>query len=244
MNRALPASLLVHALFLTVLLLFGARVAQQPLPRQRAISVRLAELPGSRPQGQRAQSLPAATQPPRPAVLPKAAGQKPVPKQAAKPAAKTSAKPDPADRKSAGTAAAGSTTTGSTTTGGDAAGSGAAGAARAGLAGSSSRIGTDINVPPQYVYYLDLLEQRIARNWQPRRLGFRSGAPVVCSVHFQVEPDGSLTRATVAASSGVPLMDREALRAVESVGTFLPIPAGMAARGLGITYIFSLTAEN
>jgi len=227
-NRALPASLLLHALFLTALLVFGARVAQQPLPRQRVISVRLAELPSPRPTAAAAPPPPAAESAPRPAVVPKAAEKKPAPKPAAKePAAKPAAKPAATERKPAAAATPE-----------------AAPAAAAGPDAATPRLGADVQVAPQYQYYLDLLEQRIARNWQPRKLGFRSGAPVTCTVHFRVEPDGSLTRVELAAGSGVPLMDREALRAVESLGTFLPIPAGMARRGLGITYIFTLTAGN
>ncbi|MDO9694160.1 MAG: TonB family protein [Candidatus Latescibacteria bacterium] len=223
MNRALPASLLLHALFIAALLLFGSQVVRQPMPRQRAISVRLAELPSPRPQVQAAPPQPAAEPVVRPTVVPKAAEKKPAPKEAAKPAAKPvvsdpkpAAKPAAPDRQPA----------------------------QPGPAAAMPRLGADVTVAPQYQYYLDLLEQRIARNWQPRKLGFRSGAPVTCSVHFQVEQDGRLSRPTVTASSGVPLMDREALRAVEAVGTFLPIPAGMAGRGIGITYIFTLTAGN
>lgn len=222
MNRALPASLLLHALCLAALLVFGARVAQQPLPRQRVISVRLAELPSPRPQVAALPPQPAAEPAPRPAVVPKAAEKKPAPKPAAKPAAK----PAPPERKPATKA------------------TDAASAATSGPVAATPRLGADVQVAPQYQYYLDLLEQRIARNWQPKKLGFRSGAAVTCTIHFRVEPDGTLTRAEVAAGSGVPLMDREALRAVETVGTFLPIPAGMARRGLGITYIFTLTAGN
>ncbi|MBA4377182.1 MAG: hypothetical protein C0395_00710 [Gemmatimonas sp.] len=220
MNRALPASLLLHVLFIAALLLFGSQVVRQPLPRQRAISVRLAELPDPRPQVQVARPQPAAEPVVRPAVVPKAAEKKP----AAKPAAKPTAKPAAPDREPAPAA--------------DAA------PAQAGPAAATPRLGADVTVAPQYQYYLDLLEQRIARNWQPRKLGFRSGAPVTCSIHFQVEQDGRISRPTVSAGSGVPLMDREALRAVEAVGTFLPIPAGMAGRGIGITYIFTLTAGN
>lgn len=222
MNRALPASLLLHALFIAALLLFGSQVVRQPMPRQRTISVRLAELPSPRPQVQVARPQPAAEPVARPAVVPKAADKKPVPKEAAKPVTKPAAP----DRQPAQPDAA------------------APAPAQAGPAAATPRLGADVTVAPQYQYYLDLLEQRIARNWQPRKLGFRSGAPVTCSVHFQVEQDGRISRPTVSAASGVPLMDREALRAVEAVGTFLPIPAGMAGRGIGITYIFTLTAGN
>lgn len=224
MNRALPASLLLHVLFIAALLLFGSQVVRQPMPRQRAISVRLAELPSPRPQVRTAPPQPAAEPEIRPAVVPKAAEKKTAPKEAVKPVTKPAAKPAATDRQPAQPDAATP--------------------AQAGPAAATPRLGADVTVAPQYQYYLDLLEQRIARNWQPRKLGFRSGAPVTCSVHFQVEQDGRISRPTVSAGSGVPLMDREALRAVEAVGTFLPIPAGMAGRGIGITYIFTLTAGN
>ncbi len=106
----------------------------------------------------------------------------------------------------------------------------------------TSVAGTDTQVPARYRYYLALLEGAISRQWQPQRIGFRQQSQRVCVVHFHVEQDGRITREQVVRSSGVPLLDREALRAVRAVGRLQPLPAGMARGSLGVTFVFTLEA--
>jgi len=103
--------------------------------------------------------------------------------------------------------------------------------------------GTDQVVPAEFQYYLNVLEQRVSRAWNPKMLGFREGSTRVCMVHFYIEPSGMIVRESVVQSSGVPLYDREALKAVKAVGRFLPLPQGLDSRALGVTYVFTLKSR-
>jgi len=98
--------------------------------------------------------------------------------------------------------------------------------------------GTDQPFP--YQYYFSLIEGGIARQWKPKQLGFRDRSSRVCTVHFFIEKDGTITRETVVVSSGIPLFDREALQAVKAARKFPPLPGGFAARSIGVTFVFTL----
>lgn len=234
MNRAIPASFLLHMLLLMLAILFGAHVSKRIVPRQRTIAIRTVVLP--HPEKQAPAIAPQEKTPPppeetKPAVLPpemaKQTEKKPEPKpQEKQPESekKPVEKPEEQDEKQPPA---------ETPANADAA---------LGQSPAASHLGTDVEVPARFQYWLDLLEQRIAAGWHPTRLGFRSDAATVCRIHFSVEQDGRISRETVASSSGVALMDREALKAVQSVGRFLPIPRGMADGSIGITYIFTLTS--
>lgn len=225
MTRAFPVSFAGHVLVLALILWFGAHVTRQVIPRQRNISVRMAHLP--RPQPLVEQTEPEIQQDPpppepqerpeperEPAVVPEA------PEQRVEPA-----DPEPA--------AARETPVPETPV-----------ATEAEAEADQPVVGTDVVVPARFTYYIDLLEARVARNWHPKQLGFRTTSTRVCQIHFHVEQNGLITRETVVRSSGVPLMDRESLKAVRAVGHFMPLPRGLADNALGVTYTFTLTSGN
>ncbi len=118
----------------------------------------------------------------------------------------------------------------------------AANTADTGTAPPAAVMGTDVTVPSRFQYYIDLLEARVARNWHPKQLGFRQQSTRVCRVHFHVEQNGLITRETLLESSGVPMMDRESMKAVKAVGRFMPLPRGLADHSLGVTYTFTLSS--
>jgi periplasmic protein TonB len=231
-NRALPASLIFHFCFITLLLIFGAHVDNVVIRPQRTISVNLASLP--KPQIEEPvvveeepevipEETPVEVEPEpeieTPVPVPEAKKpevkveeKKPEPKPETKPVEKPVEQPVETVTE----------------------------APEAKLPETTSISGTDQVVPSKFQYYLTLLEGRVSRHWNPKMLGFRSGSTRVCAIHFYVEKTGVITRETVLTSSGVPLFDREALKAVKAVGRFLPLPAGLDATALGVTYVFTL----
>jgi len=226
-TRAFPASFAGHVLVLALILWFGAHVSRQVIPRQRTISVRMATLPRPQPVVERTEPVIEQETPPpeiqerpeeqqAPAVVPEEPEQRVEPET-----------PEPVVAQEEPQTAA---PTEQTVT--DAA------------AEEQAVVGTDVVVPPRFKYYIDLLEARVARNWHPKQLGFRTSSTRVCRIHFHVEQNGLITRETVVESSGVPLMDRESLKAVRTVGHFMPLPRGLADNALGVTYTFTLTSGN
>ena len=97
--------------------------------------------------------------------------------------------------------------------------------------------GTDSDFP--FAWYLSRVEGLIARNWNPRQLGFGKRAVVSCAVHFNIARGGAVSQATLVASSGIGVFDRESLRAVQTT-SLPPLPPQYGGSSLGVTFIFNL----
>ena len=233
MRGALAVSLLLHLLALLLWAAYGTLVPATPLRAPRAIRVRVTTPPPTVAPPRR--EKPPAPQPqpkeepkpkpkpeppkPKPKPEPKKPEKKPEPKPKPKPKPEPRPEPEPTRREAAADSVP---------------------AVRPEEFPGTSLAGTDADVPPRFRYYLSLLEAAVTRQWHPQRIGFRGVSRRVCVVHFQVERDGRITRETVVRSSGVPLLDREALRAVRAAGRVPPLPAGLARRALGVTFVFTL----
>ncbi len=236
MTRAFPVSLFLHLVVLSLIIWFGSHVARQTLPRHRTISVRVAPLTRTPPEQaapepavqepepvvEETRPEPVVQEPPReePARVPEPTPQETVvedvPEEVAPPVVQDVKTEVVEETRPAESTPA---------------------------PAPGSKVGTDVTIPAHFQYWIDLLEQRVALNWHPKQLGFRRSTRI-CQVHFHVEKNGLITRETIVTSSGVPLMDRESLKAVKAVGRFLPIPNGLADNALGVTYTFTLTAGN
>ena len=237
MSRAFPVSLFLHLVVLSLIVIFGSHVARQTLPRHRTISVHVTPAPRMQPdqaepdpvvqetppvvEEQKPEPVVQETKPEEPKIVPEA---KPQETQVETPAEE----PEPVREEPKPEATVQDAPPAETP---------------APAPPKGSKVGTDVSIPAQFQYWIDLLETRVAMNWYPKQLGFRRSTRV-CKVHFNVERNGMITRETIVESSGVPLMDRESLKAVKAVGRFLPIPAGLGDNALGVTYIFTLTSGN
>ena len=220
----MPFSVMLHAVVLTLVLLFGGHVSRPPLPRERIMRVRLAQLPVQTEQTAPTQAVvepepePASEPPPvveevppemPPKELPEQPREDPRPRE--EPPPPVISDPDPEPQESAAEPPVA--------------------AAVSGPAVST----TDVDFP--FAYYLNLIEGRITRQWQPKQLGFRTGA---CLIHFVIARSGQVSRATIVQTSGVALFDREALRAVQAAAPLPPLPAKFAGRDLPVSMIFTL----
>jgi len=232
MSRGLPWSVILHLMALGALAAWGGHVPQPPLEPQRVMKVQLARMPAAQPQvSQPAAELepesvvpvvePVPQPPPKETVLP----PKDVPEVVEKkpePPAKTEpdpvpVKPDPEPQAPPDDAPESDATP---------------------LASGPARV-SDTSVDFPFAWYLNGVESRIARKWQPKQLGFREGSARSCVVHFYVERSGQITGVNLMQTSGVSLFDREALRAVKSV-RLPPLPAKFPERQLGVTFVFTL----
>lgn len=95
----------------------------------------------------------------------------------------------------------------------------------------------------QLAVYLGLIESRISRKWNPTQLGFRDSKTHSCTVHFFISSDGTINRETMVKSSGIPLFDRGALKAVKSVRKFPPMPGDYSGQELGVTFVFTMRSS-
>jgi protein TonB len=86
------------------------------------------------------------------------------------------------------------------------------------------------NADFKYSYYIERMLVSIGMNWfKPAQAGEVS--PVI---HFRIEKDGTISDASVERSSGLPFVDRAALRAVVTSSPLPPLPSEYGGSQLGV----------
>jgi protein TonB len=233
MVRGLPYSILVHLMMLALVFFYGNAVHRKPINPPRSIKVRMVQLPAQpAPEPVAAEVEPDPT-PPAPKVeekapeLPPKAVPETKPEPEPKPVAKEPVKekdPDPPRPREDTPPAEPSANQESA-------------AEPTPVVSGPAVAGTDVDFP--FAWYLSLVQGKIASNWHPKQLGFRSRTVVSCLVHFTINKNGSVSQVTLTRSSGVGVFDREALRVVQSSG-IPPLPPGFTANSLGVSMEFNL----
>lgn len=87
----------------------------------------------------------------------------------------------------------------------------------------------------KYAWYVEVVRRKVQNNWLTYELDPRIQAPHKGGVAFDIRRDGTVANVQLAQSSGVPLLDQSALRAVQRVDTFGPIPEG---NSVSVTFWF------
>jgi protein TonB len=230
--RGVPVSILLHAVALAAMVLWGNMVGRPEIRTPSVISVRLVGSPaGGRTAPETAAAEPQAeAEDPAPRPDP-VRPPKEVPRERAenKPK-KSAAEPAEAGPKPKTTAAGGGAPAGT------GAGTGSGKGASVGVGGSSVS-GTDSDFP--FAYYVQAVEGRIVANWHPRQLGFGDRAMVSCSVHFVIGRGGVVSQVRLVRNSGLGVFDREAVRAVQT-SRLPPLPPQYRGGDLGVTFDFNL----
>jgi protein TonB len=86
------------------------------------------------------------------------------------------------------------------------------------------------NADFKYSYYIERMLVAIGMNWfKPAQAG-----DVSPGIHFRIEKDGTISDASVERSSGLPFVDRAALRAVVSSSPLPPLPSEYGGSQLGV----------
>lgn len=83
---------------------------------------------------------------------------------------------------------------------------------------------------PRYVTYLESVKQAIELEWQYPETALRSGVQGKLLVEFTILGDGRLEEIRVIRSSGFPILDREALRAIQAASPYRPLPPWFGRR--------------
>jgi protein TonB len=90
----------------------------------------------------------------------------------------------------------------------------------------------------QFVDYLSRLKMRIQREWDYPEAALRSGISGELFMVFTLNKAGSLIFISLVQSSGYPILDEEALRAVKISAPFDPFPPQMGDESLNIRAAF------
>lgn len=109
-------------------------------------------------------------------------------------------------------------------------------------AGSGAEAGNGVGVGPlkfdqpgfNYPYYYERVKVAIETNW------FKPAATIPTSpvVHFSIQKDGTVTDAEVVTSSGLPFVDRAALRAVLAASPLPPLPSEFQSSHVSLSVLF------
>ena len=225
LSRGLPFSILVHAIALVVVVMYGNHVVRNPVRPSRSIRVKMIHMPPPQvvqptvpdepavqpePQKEIKQDLPPKELPkPKPEVKPKVEAKPQEKIEVEEPKPKEEAKtPDKPVEK-----------------------------VTQPIVSGPSVSATDSDFP--FDWYVSRVDGLIARNWKPRQAGFGKRAVVSCAVHFSIARNGTISQVTLIRNSGVGVFDREALRAVQTT-KLPPLPPQHTGSSLGVTVIFNL----
>ena len=224
LSRGLPFSLLLHAIVLTVVVMFGNHVVRHPVRPPHSINVSMVHLPPAQVRETQKAPEPAVIPEPQQEIKPELP-PKEVPKP--KPVEKTPEKvkpqpkvevPEPQASKPAADLDEPSE------------------ALSQPVVNGPSASDTDSDFP--FAWYLSRVEGLIARNWDPRQINFGPRAVVSCAVHFTISRNGTVSQVTLVRNSGVGVFDRESLRAVQTT-KLPPLPPQFTGPSLGVTFIFN-----
>lgn len=88
-----------------------------------------------------------------------------------------------------------------------------------------------------FYFYLAMMKSKVSENWIPPFGSFEEENKRVV-IAFRIERNGKLLSSTVEETSGDPLLDQSALRAVVVSAPFPPLPEGYNDSSLGVHFGF------
>ena len=78
----------------------------------------------------------------------------------------------------------------------------------------------------RYAYYVQIVSQKVAQNWYTYEADARASQGKRTTIVFDIERDGTPANVRILDKSGSPTLDTSALRALQRVDGFGPLPAG------------------
>ena len=91
---------------------------------------------------------------------------------------------------------------------------------------------------PNYISYLSTIKRDIELVWEYPPPALSQGIQGKLVVEFRIKQNGSLMGAQLVHSSGYPILDKEAIRAIQAAAPFHPIPRWIRKERLAISASF------
>lgn len=101
-----------------------------------------------------------------------------------------------------------------------------------GITGSGGDFGT------KYAWYVRVIQQKVADNWMRYEVDPRIQSAERVYVTFDVARDGHPMNVQVEQTSGVPSLDTSAVRALQRIDTFGPLPADYSGSKISVEFWF------
>ncbi len=103
--------------------------------------------------------------------------------------------------------------------------------------GTSSTNVTDSAFGERYAFYVRQMTQKISQQWYTQTLSPGAQGRHV-SITFRVERDGTPGEIRIGTPSGDTTLDSSAVRALQRIDTFGPLPEGYAGSYINVRYLF------
>ena len=101
-----------------------------------------------------------------------------------------------------------------------------------GVTGGGGDFGT------KYAYYVHVIQQKVSENWLKYEVDNRITTAQRVYITFDISRDGHPSNVQVEQSSGVPSLDISAVRALQRIDTFGPLPQEYSGNKISVEYWF------
>jgi periplasmic protein TonB len=78
----------------------------------------------------------------------------------------------------------------------------------------------------RYAYYINIVDQKVTQSWYSNEADPNASQGKRVTISFNIERDGTPSNVRVFTASGSPSLDTSALRALQRIETFGPLPTG------------------
>lgn len=92
--------------------------------------------------------------------------------------------------------------------------------------GTASVAVQDRTFGSRFAYYVNIVNRAVAQNWYTQEADPRASSGKTVTILFDINRDGTPSNPRIETRSGSPSLDQSALRAVQRVEGFGPLPAG------------------
>ncbi len=90
----------------------------------------------------------------------------------------------------------------------------------------------------RFAYYVDIVRRKVSDNWLKYEVDPRISDARRVYIDFDINRSGQPTNIRVAQSSGIPSLDQSAVRALQRIDTFGPLPSGYSGSYVSVEFWF------
>lgn len=90
----------------------------------------------------------------------------------------------------------------------------------------------------RFSYYVDIVRRKVSDNWLKYEVDPRISDARRVYIYFEINRSGQPANVRVEQSSGIPSLDQSAVRALQRIDTFGPLPAGYSGNYVAVEFWF------
>ncbi|HVP56314.1 MAG TPA: TonB family protein [Candidatus Eisenbacteria bacterium] len=90
----------------------------------------------------------------------------------------------------------------------------------------------------RFAYYVDIVRRKVSENWLKYEVDPRISDARRVYIYFEINRSGQPSNIRVEQSSGIPSLDQSAVRALQRIDTFGPLPAGYNGSYVAVEFWF------